>query len=151
MKLANYSTTVEVEKTITEIQHMLAAHGAKAVRIDYENEEPSGLSFLINTPKGDLAFRLPVRIDKVAHVLSTTRIRKRYRYDVHGENEQQASRVAWRIIRDWVRAQLAFIETEMVTLDQVFLPYMTVGKTSISFYEFMQNRLLALSEGKREE
>lgn len=36
---------------------------------------------------------------------------------------EQASRVAWRIIKDWLAAQLALIKAEMVTLEQVFLPY----------------------------
>jgi hypothetical protein len=34
-----------------------------------------------------------------------------------------ARKVAWRIIKDWVAAQLALIEAEQATLAQVFLPY----------------------------
>lgn len=36
---------------------------------------------------------------------------------------EQAARVGWRIIKDWIEAQLALVQTQMVTLDQVFLPY----------------------------
>jgi len=32
-------------------------------------------------------------------------------------------RVSWRILKDWVEAQMALVETHMVTLEQVFLPY----------------------------
>ena len=38
-------------------------------------------------------------------------------------NEDQARRVAWRIVRDWVEAQMAIVELEMAKVDQVFLPY----------------------------
>lgn len=59
---------------------------------------------------------------------------------------EQAVRVGWRIIRDWVRAQCAIIESEMVTLEQVFLPYM--GSGDKSFYEIMEEKRFYLTEGK---
>src|SRR5438552_18436509 len=47
------------------------------------------------------------------------------------EWQLQAVRVEWRIVKDWVEAQLALIETRMVTAQQVFLPYaiMRDGRT----------------------
>ena len=36
---------------------------------------------------------------------------------------EHAERVAWRIVRDWLDAQLALIETQQATADQVLLPY----------------------------
>jgi hypothetical protein len=64
--------------------------------------------------------------------------------------QAQASRVAWRIIKDWVDAQLAIIETEMVTLEQVFLPYMQV-KDNKTLYEVMiEKRFLLPYEGSHE-
>ena len=38
--------------------------------------------------------------------------------------EAQAKRVAWRIVKDWVEAQMALLDTTMMSLDQIFLPYM---------------------------
>ena len=35
---------------------------------------------------------------------------------------QQANRTAWRIIKEWILAQMALIETEMVSVEEVFLP-----------------------------
>ena len=151
MKLADYSTVVDAAKTVGEIQAMLQAHGAKSVMVGYADKEPVGLSFLIDLPQGDLSFRLPANIEKVAKVISSARIRGRYNIGNQEKDKKQASRVAWRILRDWVRAQLAIIETEMVTLDQVFLPYMQVGESGRSFYEVMQTRLLQLSAGKEHE
>ena len=37
---------------------------------------------------------------------------------------QQAIRTSWRILKDWVEAQMALLETGMVTMDEIFLPYM---------------------------
>ena len=40
---------------------------------------------------------------------------------------QQAIRTSWRILKDWVEAQMALLETDMVTMDEIFLPYMLSG------------------------
>jgi len=40
-------------------------------------------------------------------------------YDVN----KQATRTGWRIIRDWLEAQLAMIQAGMVSITDVFLPY----------------------------
>ena len=47
---------------------------------------------------------------------------------------EQAKRVAWRIVKDWVEAQLAIIETQMVKPEQVFLPY-AITQTGETLYE----------------
>lgn len=52
------------------------------------------------------------------------------------------------IIKDWVDAQLAIIESDMVTLEQVFLPYMQV-KGNQTLYETMVERRFLLPEGKQ--
>ena len=56
-------------------------------------------------------------------------------------------RVAWRILKDWVAAQLAIVETEMVSLDEVMLPYLRSddGRT---LYELFTERQLALTTGE---
>ena len=41
-------------------------------------------------------------------------------------DQTQAVRVAWRIIKDWVEAQMALVDTSMVKTEEVFLPYMMV-------------------------
>jgi hypothetical protein len=51
----------------------------------------------------------------------------------HWESQwrDQAVRTAWRIVKDWVEAQMALVETQMVTTAEVFLPYavMKDGRT----------------------
>ncbi len=57
-----------------------------------------------------------------------------------------ATRVAWRILKDWVRAQMAILETEMVSVEQIFLPYME-AKDGRTVYELMVANGLALPAG----
>lgn len=139
--IANYTTTVTSLKSIGEIQGILVGHGAKHILIDYDNEEPVGLAFMIATPYGDAGFRLPANINKVQTVLNKQRVRSQV-------SREMASRVAWRIVKDWVRAQMAILDTEMVSIDQIFLPYMQTGQDGKTLYEVMVDHRLQLPKGE---
>lgn len=141
-KIANYSTTVTALKSIGEIQGILIAHGAKHILMDYNSGEPIGLSFIVETPYGDTPFKLPASIDRVQAILNKERVRTRV-------DRELASRVAWRILKDWVRAQMAILETEMVSIDQIFLPYMQMQSGKI-LYEVMLDHRLQLPEGNKD-
>ena len=141
-KLANYSTTVPASRSINEIQNILVAHGAKHILLDYDDGQPSGLAFIVTTAYGDMPFKLPANIERVWAVLNKQRVRSRVK-------PEMASRVAWRILKDWVRAQMAILETDMVTIDQVFLPYMQVGNNGKILYEVMLDHHLQLPSGQR--
>lgn len=154
MALKNYTTSIAPMKTIGEIQGILVAHGAKAIMIDYgEDREPTSLTFIIPTEQGDIPFRLPVKIDAVALILSKMgdpgyrQYDRRYQEERAAKIKKQAARVGWRILKDWVDAQCAIIETNMVTLTQVFLPYMQV-KGVKTLYEVMLDKGFYLEEGR---
>ena len=55
----------------------------------------------------------------------------------------QAERVAWRILKDWVAAQMAILESEMVQMDEVFLPYM-VNDSGQTLFQCYKNKQLAI-------
>jgi hypothetical protein len=79
------------------------------------------LQFFLWIRNQDVAFSLPVHGRKFQHVLELQQVR---RYD----EEEYVYRVAWRNIRDWVMAQLALSETEIVEMPQWFLPFATDAK-----------------------
>ena len=139
-KIANYTTTVTALKSIGEIQGILVTHGAKHILMDYDEAVPIALSFIISTPFGDQPFKLPANIDRIQAVLTKQHVRATVTRDL-------ATRVAWRILKDWVRAQMAILEAEMVSIDQVFLPYMQSGDGK-TLYEIMLDRKYELPEGR---
>jgi Fe-S cluster biosynthesis and repair protein YggX len=47
---------------------------------------------------------------------------------------EQACRVAWRIIKDWLEAQMALIRTQQVEMAEIFLPYL-IDKTGRTFFQ----------------
>lgn len=126
MPILNYSTSISAQKTVGEIMGILAGHGAKAILMNYGNDgQVESLSFQIATPQGDIGIRLPVDPDAVLKVMARQGVTNKYL------NRAHALRVAWRIVKDWVKAQMAIVETEMVRTEQVFLPYWITpsGKT----------------------
>ena len=114
MPILNYTTKVPVNKTLGEIADKLSRAGAQGILTNYENQEACGITFSIDTPHGLVYFKLPANIQGVSKALSDDGC---YRDEAH------ARRVAWRILKDWIEAQLAIIEAGMAELSQVFLPY----------------------------
>lgn len=144
MALLNYTTSISAEKTVSEIQSKLAKAGAHQILHEYDGfGNVSALSFRIKGKFGDMAFRLPANIAAVESIL-----RKQFRRGRFVTTEQ-ATRVGWRILKDWVEAQLALIETGMVTVEQVFLPYAQneQGQTVYEYYLEKKFKQLALTEG----
>ena len=64
------------------------------------------------------------------------------------KTDEQAIRVAWRIIHTWVKSQLALVEVNMATIPQIFLPYaiMSDGRTLSEHVE--TNPGFLLGDGK---
>jgi len=148
MPLLNYTTAVEALKTVGQIQGTLVAHGAKSIMMNYDNGVVVSLSFLVGTPFGQMPIRLPIDANAVLKVLKQQsaqgKVPRRY------ANYEQAVRIAWRIVKDWVEAQMAILETEMVRMEQIFLPYM-VTKNDKTVYEVMVANRLLLSQRTENE
>ena len=125
--IANYSTQVVAERSLAEIMHLLAVNGASHVLVENSpSGQPSSLAFRV---KG-MGFRLPIYADAVVETLKRDGAEKRFLKLDH------ATDVAWRIVRDWLRAQLALIDSGMVALDEIMLPYAITssGLTALERY-----------------
>lgn len=116
--IINYTTTIPVEKTLAEIQKILSSRQSVSVMTDFQNGVASAISFRLTTRHGLMSFMLPARVDKVCAILARSNIPRRLR------TKEQAARVAWRVIKDWIEAQFALIQTDQTTIEEVFLPYM---------------------------
>jgi hypothetical protein len=140
--LLNYTTTVAVEKTLGEIQRTLTAGGARSILIEYdERGNPTGLAFSVTTSVAEEAYRLPANIDGVLRTL--TRQHDRGLVQPRFVTREQAARVGWRILKDWIEAQMAIIASGMVTLDAVMLPWM-IAPSGQTVHQVYSERRLAL-------
>jgi len=138
MAIKNYTTEVDVYKSLGEIQAALAGHGARKIMVDYDIAgQPTGVMFMLETPAGPRGFCLPANVAGVQAVFAQQKVKAK---------AGQAERTAWRNIRDWVLAQMAIIEAGQVDLEEVFLPYLTDGRGR-TLYQLYQGGHLALGGG----
>ena len=57
------------------------------------------------------------------------------------KTDEQALRVSWRIIKDWVQSQMAIVESEIAELPEIFLPYVVMDDGDTLFNKFKSNQL----------
>ena len=139
--LLNYTTEIAAEKTVGEIQRKLAQAGASQMLHGYDAAgNLSELSFRIKTQFGEMAFRLPANIEAVEAILTRQFKSGRSKFT----SREHATKVAWRILKDWVEAQLALLQTGMVTIEQAFLPYMQNDKGQTVYEAFQEKRFAGM-------
>ena len=107
---------------------------------DYDGESIIGLSFLIDTGVRQVPVRLPVRIDECFEVLKKEK-KNSPRSNIKATREQ-AERVAWRILKDWVEAQMALLDIQMVRFEEIFLPYIETQNGRTIYEQLEENQFL---------
>ena len=102
MPLLNYTTRISADRTVSEIMQILARTGATGVTVQYGADtagRPHGLIFGLLIQDHEIAFKLPVNIPGVLTIMENDKdVPKRLK------NLSQAERVAWRIVKDWIKS-----------------------------------------------
>lgn len=120
-KLPTYTTKITANQTIAEIYDLLSDYGVKAIMTEYDGRQVSAVSFKMEVEGKMFPFRMPCNWRGVYQILNTTE------YPFMCRNEDQAIKVAWRILYTWIKAQLALVEVNIVKIETVFLPYTIMG------------------------
>ena len=149
-------TTVSVERTLAEIEELLRVHNASHVMKEYDMGRIKAVGF----KHAGVPFQLPANVDALYQVIATAKKsspRSPYRWGVVPKEverawHEQAERCAWRNVAAWVKAQLALVEIGMVSVTEVFLPYMLVGSQETLYNRMLQSglqdvRALGLGDG----
>lgn len=136
----NYTTKVPVMRTLPEIHELLVKHGAMSVLTDYADGKPRGLSFRIEGPHGVRSYALPVDVAAMGRLLVAAG-RRNARVDARPE---QAERVAWRVTKDWLAAQLSLVDAQMAAFDQVMLPYMLSDDGRTIYARYVEHEQAAI-------
>ena len=147
-RVENYTTSIAATRTSAEVQALLAEHGAQRIAIDYRDGQPIGLVFQVTTAHGDRLFTLPIDVGAMHRLLKAESRAGRLKglSRAAADDPEQARRVAWRVIKEWVAAQMTLVAADMASLDQVMLPYLTIeGRTLFEVYA--ENEVRALTAG----
>lgn len=102
-----------------------------------ENGKVTAVTFALDCCGSLHGFRLEARPDGVKAVMAKERTKC---------DDEQAERIAWRNLKDWIAAQVALVETEQATMDELFFPKL-VDRNEKTLYEVFQNGQLMLGDG----
>ena len=142
MAILNYTTTIDQFKTVGEIEKILAKHKAKSIMKEFNGESIIGLSFLVDTGYNQVPIKLPVKTEQCLMVLKKE---KKAGTKNIKDTKEQAERVAWRILKDWVEAQMALLDIEMVKMEEIFMPYI-IDQKGKTLYEKLEQKQFLLEE-----
>jgi hypothetical protein len=140
--ILNYTTKVPAAKTVSQIQEVLGAKGACRVSVDYANGKASAVTFGLKIGLGEVGFRLPCNIGGVQQAMKKSRPGGGAWRDI-----AQIERIAWRIVKDWVEAQMALVEANQAEMGEVFLPY-AIHNDGQTFFQHFKSKQLSLGSGE---
>lgn len=147
----NYSTNVPVDRTLAEIQALLGRSGAAAVATTYADGTPTGVQFVLRLAGTEHAYMLPVDVDAMHRTLQAAERRGDFRGSRKAagtfSSPAHARRVAWRVVKDWLEAQLALTSAGQARLEQVMLPYLRVDRDRSLFDAWSESSTAALERG----
>ena len=139
-RIKNFTTEVPVSRTVAEIEKMLTKYGATHIMKEYNGDIPIMLVFAITTQHGKMGIRLPIHPDRVLAVFKK-QVSARLLPNKYWDGDwakAQANRVAWRVVKDWLDAQLAILNIEMVQLEEIFLSYIYNDRLKQTVFEILE-------------
>lgn len=131
MNLKNYTSSVPAMTTIAFIEQYLADCGVMGVSKQFENSVPVALFFHVEVGGKKFTIRLPAKVKEVHEFLwrdyCVSHVRPRKAKE---EFQEQASRTAWAIQKDWVQVQMSLIKLRQVDFLEVFMGFIFDGECS---------------------
>jgi len=154
-KLRWYTTTIEIGRTLSDIETVLAKIGVVSMYKQYRNGCVSGVEFVMPDENGNqFAVRLPIDVDSVYSVMIAETKSKRVRSLTSKKIEQikkQAERTAWRLQYEWLAIQVSFIAMKQVKPTEAFMPQI-ITSNGVTVFKSMENRINTLMiEGPKDE
>lgn len=122
----NSSTGIKAEQSCSMLEEYLVKMGCDQIHKQYGivdgQSTVMAMAFMINK----VPYKLPVDPAATLSAMKSWGGVAR-----HLLTKEQANRVAWRNLVDWVRSQAVFIKMGGASVDEVFMPYTAVGGTTL--------------------
>lgn len=136
MKIRNYTSSVPADRSILQIERLLADMGATHIGKVYDKGKPYGFNFQIPVNGQPLIFKLPCRVKEVGKILLKGR---GFLVGKALENvEAQAERTAWKLMLDWVSVQTTMVFLQQTKAEEIFLPYLMNPDTGDTLFEQLE-------------
>lgn len=144
MTLFMESTEISAEKTAAQVVGLLAQSGARKIMQDYEGGKIVALSFTMMLNGQESPFRLPINTNAIVDLMKQREKAKKSAYHRRSVDVEQCERIAWRQVYRWLQAQLALLETNMVTSTEIFLPYLLLANRQTLYRELERGNFKSL-------
>lgn len=141
MALKNTYTKMGAGYHLQRAQDAIMKVGATGIETAFSEGRITGIAFAISLNGNQIKFKIPVNWENFQKVL---RLEKNPR----SKDDDYCYRVAWACTADWIEAQMAFIESENVTVTQVFLPYAVTRNGETLFEQVAKNPQFLLGSGE---
>jgi len=143
-----HTTKKSPSQTAGEIQALLIRMGASNISTMVEKGEIVSMAFIYDHEGQKLAFRLPIKWAPLyERELEKFEQKRRRRPLGAAERERsieamknQAERTGWRIALEWLRVQVAFVETGARNVLEVFMADMLAPGRDETLSEFLTER-----------
>lgn len=133
MNIKNYTSSVPIIRSISQIEDRLVEAGATHISKSYNNGKPDGILFQMIQDGIPVTFQLPAKIDSVRKHFIKRQKNRRLSQGQIDHIHAQAERTAWKILSDLVHIRLSYIELESAEFIQLFLADAFDGKET--FYD----------------
>lgn len=145
------STTVDPSKSAGEIMELVRRYGGTRFESRWTNGILTGVRFAIAAEGiGEVPVRLDAQVDRIVEILvKAKRKQPRFRYGAFSEGmmqpiREQAYRIAWRQLKDFVEQALLAVETGLFPIGAAFMAHMEVwdqaADETITMSEFLLRR-----------
>ncbi len=133
MNLKNYTSEVPAERSIMQIEMMLARAGAGHIGKFYDKQDVVGFTFQLPVGGEMLLFKLPARVGRVEKMMVDS-IRRPNKAKIESA-KAQARRTAWKLLYDWTCVQISMIQLEQANPGEVFMPYLYDAQRDRTLFE----------------
>lgn len=134
-----YTTDRKASEFARETLELLGEFGAKSVHAEYTDGDVSAIAFVLETGRGDVAFRMRPNVPGVRRRLQEDGVASRPK---HG-----AEAVAWAQLKTMVEMQCEAVESELVTVAEAFAGWaLTSGGRTVA--EMIEERAGELLPGE---
>lgn len=151
MAVRNYTTKINVEKTIGEVEVILVKFGAGGIMKEYKGSKVDALMFYLEKGGQKIPFKIPMSLEKsrriVENAVKEGKLPRRYLSEPL--RSEQGERIAWRVIKDWIDSQLSLMEMNFAEPIEILLPYVYDQLQKQTLYDKFNenmNRFIALPE-----
>lgn len=150
MVVRNITTSIKSEKTLMEIEGILAKFGARGIYKEFDSEGNVNLLMFYIVHKGQkIPFKMPMNIEKARKIIKLAVDERKLQRKFLEEplRTEKAYMVGWRIIKDWIHSQMSLLEMEFAEPLQIFLSYAynpVEDKTMYEKFEENKDKFLAL-------